>query len=267
MGIERIKTEKILSSTQQDEAMVKSGTALEQLYGGYFGSAENCAFVTAHIPSRLFSLEVPTIVDVGASQGTLGSYVTDKFLEHGSKPRLVLVDLNEEALSNSMVDAEKIVSDAKKVPIRESSVDIVLLRSVLHYESALENQKKILEEMHRMLVPGGVLISQFASFPNEAEVVSFNKMFHFFGRNANFISREVGVEMHKSIFSEIEKVTDGPPLTETMDEFAVRMSGGHAPDANKYISEHLDELKGILINPVPPYAWSVPFTIVSCIKK
>lgn len=266
MNIERIKTEKESSSTQMDEAMVKKGTTLEQLYGGYFGSAENCAFVAEHIPSRLFSLETPTIVDVGASQGTLGEYVREQFLEYGSKPRLILVDLNESALHNSEVQAEKIVSDAKRVPLQDASVDIALLRSVLHYESAIENQKKILEEMYRILIPGGILVSQFGSFPNEEDTDAFNNMFRSFGRDVNFVSRGAGIEMHKSVFSEIAKITDGPSLTETMDEFAVRMSGQVA-EANTYISEHLDELKGVLVNPVPPYAWRVPFTIVSCAKK
>ena len=43
------------------------GKALEQLYGGFFGSRENCELFAQNVPDELYEIKNPTIVDAGSS--------------------------------------------------------------------------------------------------------------------------------------------------------------------------------------------------------
>lgn len=267
MSIENGKQDSAAVSAEQDEAMVKGGTALEQLYEGYFGSEANCAFVLEHIPEKIFALPEPVILDAGSSRGTFGEFVAARYAERGAHPHLILADLNEAALRNVETEASRVVSNIRELPFRDSSVDLVLMRSVLHYEATADAQQQLLAEAHRVLRSGGVLISQFGAFGTPAEADAFNAMFRAFGRYVLFPTRESGVALHEKVFGSVDLVTEGPSLTETMHEFSIRMSGAEAGKAAEYIESHRDELKTILVNDKPPYAWRVPFVLVSCSKR
>ncbi|MDP2655562.1 MAG: methyltransferase domain-containing protein [bacterium] len=261
-----MSAEKIRPSIDQDKEMVAKNIELEKLYGGYFGNPENCAPFIEHLPQDLFSNKTPVILDAGSSQGVVGEYVSNEFIKRGSTPRLILMDTNDAALKKSFVATEKIVADLKNIPLGDSSINLALLRSVLHYESDIGEQKKILRELYRVLSSEGVLVSQFASFDNEETANAFNRMFKFLKRNVGFVSKESGIKMHEEVFGTIYKVSSAASLNESITEFGQRVGRDEIKRAKQYIEEHIGELSGILTND-NPFAWKIPFTIVSCKKE
>lgn len=276
INIEESDHEKTLSRSarQQDIETAKKAAddknqkKLEDLYQGFFGSKENCELLAQYIPEELYSLESPTIVDAGSSQGILGNYVREEFAKRGSKPRLVMIDTNSVAMKQSQVQAEKIVGNLTESPLISESADLVILRSVLQYV-AMEEQIKILEEINRILKPGGVLLSQFCSYATQKQAEYFNELFISAKRKVAFCGKEEGIKMHQQIFDVITEA-EGPTLHETFDEFfkqRINAPNSQIEEAEKYISEHTEELDGVLTSKEKPYSWEIPYTIAICKKR
>ena len=165
----------------QDKAMAEraasgDGQALEQLYSGFFGSRENCEVFARLVPEEFYARGNTVIVDAGSSQGTLGNYMREKFQEHGSRARLIMVDTNATAMANSPVEAKKIKGDLLENPLPNESADLIILRSVLQYMGP-DDQRRLLEGLYRALKPGGMLVSQFAAFGSHAQAETCNDVF------------------------------------------------------------------------------------------
>ena len=265
--------ELIQSARQQDIETAKraaesgDGKALESLYKGFFGSRENCELVAKLIPEDVYSISHPTIVDAGSSQGILGNYVREKFTERGGNAELVMIDTNSVAMKNSPVEASKVEGDLIHNPLANESADVVILRSVLQYAEP-RDQARILGEIHRVLKPGGVLLSQFASWDKQSQADVMNKLFMIANRRTSFFGTEEGIEMHKKMFDEVES-GEGPTLYETFDDFFVtRINASQEviQEAKKYIHEHVEELEGVLTNTEDPFSWKMPFSILVCRK-
>ncbi|HCC06323.1 TPA: hypothetical protein DEP94_03140 [Candidatus Nomurabacteria bacterium] len=261
-----MKVDSVKPSIEQDRDMSQRATVLEDLYKGYFGSQENCRYFVEHIPQDFLSVSNPKVLDAGSSLGTVGKYVCRELSGQGITPQLILLDTNEEILKKSLDTLYKIVANLKQIPLADSSMNIILLRSVLHYEPTLEAQEAILKEIYRVLAPGGVFISQFGSFKDDDEAQAFNRLFKFLKRDVGFVSKDTGVKMHADVFDEIYKITEGPSLEENVDEFSARVGKDISGEVGDYISGHQSELKNILVNN-NPITWRVGFTIVSCRKK
>ncbi len=247
----------------------REAKTLETLYQGYFGNKENCEAVAQCIPEASYLIQNPTIVDAGSSQGTLGNYMRERFIQRGSAPRLIMLDSNHIAMNQSSVTAEKIEGDLKENPLANESADIVLLRSVLHYVNK-EDQTRILREIHRTLKPYGILISQYVSFATQAQADCFNKLFTFAaGRTIAFCGKDEGITLHKDVFDTILQIAEGPTLFETFDEFfndRVHASDEQIVGAKQYINEHLNDLGDVMTSKEDPYAWRIPYTIMVCQK-
>ena len=256
------------TALKQDLLMVKRGIKIEKLYGGYFGSIENCKTILPHIPKSMFSIKNIAIVDAGSSEGTLGIFVRNEFIKHGGNPYLVLVDTNATSLENSTADDEKIVADfRKRTPLERNSINIVLLRSVLQYVDP-EDQESILKEIYRILTPGGILISQHGSFANRIEAGAFNGIFKSFGRKVYFHEKSQWLGLHKKVFGDISIISQAPTLYESMQDFTDRINASHSEvlAAEGYISRNRIFLENVLTKKEATSAWKIPFITVSCHK-
>ncbi|MFA5871568.1 MAG: class I SAM-dependent methyltransferase [Parcubacteria group bacterium] len=262
------------SAVEQDIEAAKraaggQGESLEKIYNGYFSSRENCEIFAENIPPEIFELENPTIIDAGSSQGILGNYIREKFIASSKKAKLVMVDMNKVAMEKSPVQADKVVGDLVKNPLPDESADIVLLRSVLQYVEG-KDQAAILRQIYRVLKPGGILVSQFGSFKDKEQAEAFNGIFGFAHRKVSFSGKEEGIALHEQIFDEISRISVGPKLYEKFDEFfvtRVNASPADIAEAKKYISEHVERLGEVLTRKDNPYAWKIPYTIITCKKK
>lgn len=245
----------------------KGAKALEEMYQGFFGSRENCEMFAQHIPEAMYATEHPVIVDAGSSQGILGNYVREKFEQHGRNAELILIDTNAIAMEQSPVQATKIVGNLVENPLPSESVDLVILRCVLQYAEA-KDQIRILEEIKRVLKPGGVLMSQFAECERQEQADAINRLFGLV-RRVRFCGKEEGIELHKSVFGNVDEVKEGPTLFESFDDFYVdriQASNEKIAEAKQYIREHIDEFGNVLTSKADPYAWKIDCTIVRCKK-
>lgn len=114
------------------------------------------------------------------------------------------------------------------------------------------------------------MVSQFGSFEDKKQAEAFNGIFGFSQREVSFSGKEECIALHKQIFDEISRISDGPTLHETFDEFftaRVNASQEQIRKAKKYISENIEELGEALVRKEDPYAWKIPYTIITCKKK
>lgn len=266
---------KLLSvSKKQDIETAKraskgKGKSLEKLYDGYFGKKENCVLFAKYIPKELFDVKNPVIVDAGSGQGILGDFIRKIFLKHGSNPKLILIDANRVALNMSPIKAKKIVSDLAKIPLRNNSVDLIVLRSVLQYMEPRE-QVKVSKELFRCLKPSGALISQFGSFKTQQQADLFNKIFYFAaGRRVRFCGKHEGIKMHKKVCGRIDDIGKGPTLYETFNEFftdRINASPKEQERAKQFIRKHIAALGDVLTHKTEPYSWQIPYMVIRCRK-
>lgn len=100
------------------------------------------------------SMRSPLIVDVGA--GRLCCFA-DKLRGHA---RIVAVDISEEELKLNKGVPMKCISDVSRIPIKDSSADLVVSRSVLEH---LADVGSFLVEARRVLKAHGLTVHLFPS--------------------------------------------------------------------------------------------------------
>ena len=101
-----------------------------------------------------------TVMDFGCGKG---NYTIPAAMVVGEGGRVYAVDKNKESLDELMQRSEKIglknieridVPEETKVPLREESVDVVLLYDVIHL---VDNRKELLAEMCRISKPNALI--------------------------------------------------------------------------------------------------------------
>jgi ubiquinone/menaquinone biosynthesis C-methylase UbiE len=97
----------------------------------------------------------PLILDLGGGRNT--SFVRKK---KNSKYTLWIIDSDRNELENNSRAEKLIIADLNyKLPIKSSSVDIVISRYTLEH---LENPEALLKESHRILKKNGIIILLFS---------------------------------------------------------------------------------------------------------
>lgn len=115
-----------------------------------------------------------TILDWGCGRGY---YIIPAAKIVGKEGKVYALDKNKEALDEVMEKAKSgdlkniermETSGELKVALGDESVDIVLLYDVLHfyYFSGVEDRRRLLDEVHRILKPGGLL----SVYPKHMEI-------------------------------------------------------------------------------------------------
>ncbi len=92
----------------------------------------------------------PIILDLGAGQGRISKEIEGYGKYIGVEPSVFLVHRAKELYTRS--DREFLVGDAYAIPLEDQSVDAVLCVNVLFH---LANVEKAIQEIHRVLRPGG----------------------------------------------------------------------------------------------------------------
>jgi len=105
--------------------------------------------------ARAMNASAGLIVDIGGGRRCV-------FAKHRrSAAKIVAVDISAEELSHNEDVDERIVADATtQLPFANDSVDVVCSRSVVEHLPAIDGY---LAEAHRVLRPGGLTVSLFAS--------------------------------------------------------------------------------------------------------
>jgi SAM-dependent methyltransferase len=138
---------------------------LLELYRSYKKYSWPIWIGTHRFIARAARLRMPTKVgvclDVGAGNTPHREEVSRRFaVEHYV------------ALDFTRSDAVSVIADAHRLPIRDHSVDLVVCFALLH---VIAEYRTVLEEMKRVLRPGGDVLISFAFIYGECDVVDFHR--------------------------------------------------------------------------------------------
>src|SRR5579872_3248290 len=131
-------------------------------YGGNKIIAEESVRQLSQIRDKILEgakiREGDTVLDIGTGDGLLGFGALQKV---GSTGKIIFSDVSESCVEackeiySSMqtpIPAEFIVTPAQKLPFDDSSIDVIVFRSVLIY---IKEKQDCFKEFYRVLKPGG----------------------------------------------------------------------------------------------------------------
>lgn len=101
-------------------------------------------FESGHLKEKIHSGE--RVLYIGAGTGHVAQYI-----EEQTGAKAVKVDLADLRTADTK-DAKFVQGNARRLPFKDASVDVVCLFDILHHT---ENQEEILAEAKRVLKPGG----------------------------------------------------------------------------------------------------------------
>lgn len=111
----------------------------------------------AHIIQNLLppSEKPYSLLDLGAYKGELVGKLREE-LGEGYKFDTTAVDINKEALDHNDSAEHKVVSPLEKLPLKDHSADVAIMRLVLQWNTP-EAQKNIIEELARVVKRFGII--------------------------------------------------------------------------------------------------------------
>lgn len=153
------------------------GTKWGKFYGNYFANPKIAQLTTCACQSILHKLSKNLkILEIGAGTGIVGEAVANFLKKKGISIELIISDkIKEQIEVNKNSSTKKIVFDNKKILFPNSIFDIVIARSVTHYEPTLKQEIKVLKEVKRILKGGDFLSSNLRFQPQKKKLYCFGK--------------------------------------------------------------------------------------------
>ncbi len=156
----------------------------------------------------------------------------------------------------------------KSLPFTNESFDLVIARSVTHYEKTKEDESSVLTEIKRVLKPNGIFITEAPFFSNKNDVELLKKIHSLVSKNMNLKTYDELVSLHKEIFSSVLIATKQPsiPLKTEKTNFNKRygISEGDSIDTEitKLISAYRTQDIASVWSRDNDFGWTVNFAIL-----
>jgi SAM-dependent methyltransferase len=131
-------------------------------------------YVLAHTPKN----QTPRLLDVGAQFGALAIYATQLGCHAAALDYGMYAKAFREVVADRDVDYRECDLGLETLPFADNSFDFVTYTDVIEHHAF--SPKRVLAEIHRVLVPGGRLI---LATPNHASI--YNRIKLFFGDSVN----------------------------------------------------------------------------------
>jgi 2-polyprenyl-3-methyl-5-hydroxy-6-metoxy-1,4-benzoquinol methylase len=140
-------------------------TDTEKYYASYTGRMM-CKALRALIPETLKNYKA---IDIGCGEG-----LYFKFLKNSGASIVVGADSSQKILdickNNNTFSTTVCVDITKNIPFNDNTFDVLICLGLIEH---MENPHKILNEFHRLLKPGGILILEM---PNKMNIGTFLKL-------------------------------------------------------------------------------------------
>lgn len=180
-----------------------------------------------------------------------------------------------------------VIADVQHLPLTPDSQDLILSRSVNHYQTGEGVEKKFYEEVARVLKPGGIYLNQTISLESEAECELLMKIHALVPKIVDLKNRARLEEILREVFGGVTKTESqtARELEITKKGFIARFGPkekdfGNIDEYKTAINEFEKKIAQItdLIKSVPesdrPHIWltnndfgfNIPYTIFKCIK-
>lgn len=169
------------------------GEKFLSLYNGFF-SNEDFIDELIQFSIRSTSSQCLTILELGANNGVISLSYKNKRPNNN----YIISDFNSEGLVENTSIENKVQCDNKNLPFSSSSVDVVIMRSVLHYEKTEQDIVVVLKEIRRILKNNGVFINQSAIAPSYQDQVFLADIHALVKKNMTMSTHEALMELYKS---------------------------------------------------------------------
>jgi len=190
------------------------------------------------------------ILDVGTGAGNFISLIKSVYANY---EEIIGIDYLEIAVSSAQknfIEDDKVsfkVMDALQMDFPDESFDIVCLSNSLHH---LVNVHAILQEMERVLKPGGyILIGEMINNDLDARQISHLKLHHFAAK----LDRIKG-DVHNDTYSDIEiiEILRKESTLDLSDSWRLeyQRSPGNSDEEIEYYINVLDQLVSRVIDPM-----------------
>lgn len=215
------------------------------------------------------------ILGIGSGLGAAEHAVEDMLRQKGYDTRLIISDISPDVLLEAQKTQDlRIVHDNKNMALPDNSIDLVLARSVTHYEPTLRLERAALAQISDVLKPGGYFVDQAPTLASPAEADLIRNIHLLLPKAMNVQTAEQTEKMLRDFFkvSPANLEHQAKPLPVNKDIFMKRYS---IPEDQ--INELTQKILK-LIDAVPQeqrpnvwtnaatgdFGWNIPFTTYKC---
>lgn len=217
IGDQPSSPEEKMHASEADKKGGAIGEDMERVYGGYFGRedvAEDFAESVRNIEGELSDTRPLIVYEIGANTGVVGEKVSEFLEEDEIEHRLIISDINQEAVTdNPNPETAKIFTENKNMRLPDKGSELVIARSVTHYEPSEEGMIQVLDEVNRVLTEDGIFVNQAVSFDNEDEVNMLSGLHEdIVDKDMNVTTSEENWNHHEKVFDNVEVSDVEPPV-------------------------------------------------------
>jgi|GEM_PF-2363681 len=260
-----------------DEAGGLVGKNWGKVYEGYFERtdiADHVAIACDEILDEIPRDRTVQILEIGSGTGTVGERLSKHLEDSGVNPRLIIADkIRAQVEANENPGTAKAVFDNKKMPLRDECVDMVVARSVTHYEPTLEQEELVIDEVKRILRAGGFFVDQAVTMATDEEANLIVNIHLLVNKPMDIQSKEKVTEMLSQTFDEIKVSSDLPPALHSgtkgfLDRYNIRPeeAGELVRKIRQLIESVPEELRPNFHTTTDGFEYDVPYTIYLCRK-
>lgn len=207
------------------------------------------------------------MLGIGSGVGIL-DYAVKKHLEavHKKKVKLTIADKQV----NDIIKSEGVTIlevDNKDLLFPDNKFDLVITRSVIHYEKNKENLEKVLSEIHRVLKSKGYFVNEALAFKSRDEMRLLTDIHALILKYVNLETVDEMIASHRKIFEKVELAQTQPtePLSTERKFFVQRYELSDDVIPNQIIGM-IEEYDGKNIPNIwvkeQDFGWSLHYTSV-----
>ena len=279
-----------LKAIGQDEN--REGVNLAEAYDWFKDPEVENSMLDAVYESLTFRQLYPTekinILGIGSGTAQLETKITFVLTaSHSKESHLTVVDRIPTFKDLMMPGISYVVADATNIPIKEDSQDLILCRSVNHYQVGEGAQKKFYEEVLRTLKPGGIFLNQAISIESNAECDLLMKIHALIPKIIDLKNKTEVKKLMEEVFAEVEETKSQTTKELRVDRkaFTARYQPKEKDYKNqdeyqaaneqfeKVISQIIEVIAAVPENKRPhvwttsdDFGFSIPYTIFRCLK-
>ena len=208
------------------------------------------------------------ILGIGSGVGNL-DYKVKEHLENKYHKDVSLIISDRQIKDVIKKDGVEIIEvDNKELPFEEDSFDLVIARSVTHYEKDTDNETKVLKELQKVLSPNGYFITEAPYFDNKEEAKLMRDIHSLLPKFMNLKTYDELLVIHKDIFKEtnLAKKQPNKPLFVDKKDFDKRydISDEIINKTINLINQHKPEDIPNVWTKDNNFGWSIKFAILIC---
>lgn len=211
-----------------------------------------------------------TMLEIGTGTGVVGLAVAKHLQEVcGTEVSLTLSDRNISGMvSDDSVSV--VLAENSELPFGSGKFDLVVSRSVTHYEKDQASEAVVLREVNRTLGSGGWYINQSLYLPNHAEIELHQELNSCVRKRLNLKTYSELIDIHRKGFSDVQVLVDRVDFPLTVDREAFLKRYNLLESVGDGLRDAIKERRPVDVPSFwvhgSDFGWSVDYAILACSK-